>query len=80
MVTTENKRWELKPLEHASVQLRGSRKLISMPDHSWDKDFKPGLRSQAEEVLKELRNKSSLLVSLSESIDTMQLVKDIYEI
>ena len=80
VVTTENKRWELKPLEHASVQLRGSRKLISMPDHSWDKDFKPGLRSQAEEVLKELRNKSSLLVSLSESIDTMQLVKDIYEI
>ena len=79
-VTTQEKRWELKPLENASVQSRGSRKFSPLPDHPWDEDFKPGLRMQAEEVLKALQGISHDLVSLDESIETMQLVKDIYEV
>jgi predicted dehydrogenase len=79
-VTTQEKRWELKPLEHASVQSRGTRKLDPLPDHPWDTDFKPGLRMQAEEVLKALQGTSHGLVSLDESLETMQLVKNIYEV
>ena len=79
-VTTQQKRWELKPLERATVQLRGSRKTTTMTDHPWEQDFKPGLRMQAEEVLKELNDKSSSLVSLDDSIKTMQLIKKIYEV
>jgi predicted dehydrogenase len=79
-VTTQEKRWELRPLENALVQSRGSRKLEPLPDHPWDTDFKPGLRMQAEEVLKALQGVSNNLVSLDESIETMQLVKDIYEL
>jgi len=79
-VTTQSKYWELRPLENASVQPRGSRKLEPLPDHPWDKDFKPGLRIQAEEVLKALQGSSHSLVSLDESIKTMRLVKDIYEV
>jgi predicted dehydrogenase len=79
-VTTQEKRWELKPLEHASVQPRGSRKLDPLPDHPWDTDFKPGLRMQSEEVLKALQGTPHSLVSLDESLESMQLVKDIYEV
>ena len=79
-VTTQDKRWELRPLEHAVVQLRGSRKLDTLPDHPWDTDFKPGLRMQFEEVLKALKGIPHNLVSLDESLKSMQLVKKIYEI
>jgi predicted dehydrogenase len=79
-VTTQKKRWELRPLENASVQLRGSRKLDPLPVHPWDKDFKPGLRMQAEDVLKALKGIPHGLVSLDESLESMQLVKDIYEV
>jgi predicted dehydrogenase len=79
-VTSQEKRWELRPLENAAVQPRGSRKLSPLPNHPWDTDFKPGLRMQAEEVLKALQRAPHNLVSLDESIETMQLVKDIYEV
>jgi len=79
-VTTQEKRWELRPLEHASVQERGSREKKSLPDHSWDFDFKPGLRMQAGEILKALQGEPYTLVSLEESLETMRLIKKIYEI
>jgi len=80
IVTTQEKRWELKPLEYASVQPRGSRELQSLPNHIWDTEYKPGLRMQAEEVIKALRGNAYKLVSLDESLETMRLVKDIYEV
>jgi predicted dehydrogenase len=79
-VSTQEKRFELKPLEQVSVQLRGSRQITLLDQDEWDKKFKPGLRMQAEEILKELNGQSSLLVSLEENLQTMQLVKDIYEL
>ena len=46
----------------------------------WDNDFKPGLRNQAEEILKALNDKTHKLVSLDESLKTMQIIKDIYKV
>ena len=79
-VTTKAKRWELKPLEFASSQSSNSRKLISLPTHQWDVEFKPGLRMQAEELVKALKSASNKLVLLDESLETMRLVKEIYEV
>ena len=79
-ITTEKKRWELRPLESASVQIRGSRNVESLSTHFWDNDFKPGLRNQAEEILKALNDKTHKLVSLDESLKTMQIIKDIYKV
>lgn len=79
-VTTEKKRWELRPLESASVQIRGSRNAESLSTHFWDDDFKPGLRNQAEEILKALNDKTHKLVSLDESLKTMQIIKEIYKV
>ncbi len=79
-VTTQERRWELRPLEHAFVQPRGSRALEPLPDHPWDADFKPGLRLQAEEIVKALQGEPHTLVSLEESLETMHLVKQIYEV
>ena len=78
-ITTSIKRFELRPLESISIQKKGSRKAKSMPIHQWDKDYKPGLRLQAEEILNLFRGNSHKLVSLSESLATMKLINQIYE-
>ena len=79
-VTTQQKRWELRPLEHASVQLYKSRKLDPLPSHSWDAQFKPGLRLQAEEAIKAVRQEPTLLPTLDDAIETMKLVSEIYAV
>ncbi len=79
-VSTNEKRFELRPLEFASVQSKGSREIKSLPVHKWDKEFKPGLRFQAEEIQKKIEGASHNLVSLNESLKTMELIKKIYEI
>jgi len=79
-VTTQQKRWELRPLEHASVQLYGSREKEALPTHPWDTQFKPGLRLQAEEAIKAVRQQSTLLPTLDDALETMKLVGAIYEI
>jgi len=78
-VTTQEKRWEMRPLEHASSQIYGSRKLESLSGHPWDTEFKPGLRLQAEEALKVVKGLPSALPTLEDALKTMQLVRDIYE-
>ncbi len=79
-VTTQERRWELRPLEQAFVQPRGSRQLDPLPDHPWDANFKPGLRLQAEEIIKAIQGGAHTLVCLDESLETMKLVKEIYEV
>ena len=78
-ITTSKTRFELRPLESISIQKKGSRKAKTMPIHQWDKDYKPGLRLQAEEILNLFRGNSHKLVSLSESLETMKLINQIYE-
>jgi predicted dehydrogenase len=78
-VTTQAKRWEMRPLEQATSQLYKSRKSEALPQHEWDVKFKPGLRLQAEEAIKALRGEKNALPSLADGIETMKLVNQIYE-
>ncbi len=79
-VTTREKRWEMRPLEQASFQVYGSRRLEALPGNPWDTEFKPGLRLQAEEALKVIKGLPSMLPTLGDALETMKLVRDIYEL
>lgn len=77
-VTTQQKRWEMRPLEMASVQPYGSRKLEPIASHEWDTKFKPGLRVQAGEAIKAVLGQLHSLPSLKDAIKSMRLVQTIY--
>lgn len=77
-VTTQEKRWEMRPLEQALVQSYGSRKLESIRPHEWDALFKPGLRVQAEEAVKAATGRPSTLATLDDAMQSMKLVHAIY--
>lgn len=79
-VSTPSKRWELRPLEELRTQEYKSRKSILQDVNSWDIDFKPGLRLQAEEVLKVLKGESHQLPTIKDGLITMELINKIYEI
>lgn len=79
-VTTKTVRLEMRPLEVLSRQLHGSRKIESIETNSWDLCFKPGLRMQVEEVIKAVRGKKNSLPTLCDSLVTMRLIKEIYEV
>lgn len=78
VITTQDKRWEMRPLEQAFVQHYGSRKLESVTNNEWDTKFKPGLRLQAEEVIKAVSGKPHNLPTLEDALESMKLVKTIY--
>ena len=78
-ITTQAKRWEMRPLEQATFQLYKSRKSELIPTHSWDTQFKAGLRLQAEEAVKAVLGEANALPTLADGIDTMKLVSLIYE-
>jgi predicted dehydrogenase len=77
-VTTQEKRWEMRPLEQAMVQPHGSRKLDPIKTHEWDHLFKPGLRLQAEEAVKAAMGQPSKLATLDDAMKSMKLVQAIY--
>jgi predicted dehydrogenase len=77
-VTTQKKRWEMRPLEQAMVQPYGSRKLEPVATHEWDTRFKPGLRVQAEEAVKAALGQPNNLPSLVDAMISMKLVEAIY--
>lgn len=77
-VTTQEQRWEMRPLEQAMVQPYGSRKLELVAPHEWDTRFKPGLRVQAGEAVKAARGQPHSLPSLADAMKSMKLVQAIY--
>jgi predicted dehydrogenase len=77
-VTTNEKRWEMRPLEQASFQVWGERRLNPLEMHSWDQEFKPGFRLQAEMATAETRGEASDSVTLAEAMETMRLINSIY--
>lgn len=77
-VTTQQRRWELRPLEQGVVQVHGSRKLEPLPADRWDTDFKPGLRRQAEEAVRAVLGLSHSLPTLDEGLKSVKLVHAIY--
>ena len=79
-VTTKSKRWELRPLEQASFQLYGTRKLEVIPVDQADVDFKAGLKIQAVEAIKMVNGLPHQLVTLEDSLETMKLVEQIYAV
>jgi len=80
MVTAGPMRWEMRPLEQVAAQEYPSRKLDPLPCNEWDVQFKPGLRLQAEEAIKAVKGMPHNLISLAEGVETMKLVRSIYEV
>lgn len=78
-VTTPRRRWELRPLEKATYQNAGERKLMPVDVNAWDEAFKPGLRLQAERVANAVRGKGNEAVTLDDGVATMRLVRDIFQ-
>lgn len=77
-VTNRNVRLELRPLERLGVQRRGERQLSEIPPDSIDTDFKPGLRWQAEQLVKALEGGPTMLASLEEATRSMAVCARIY--
>ena len=77
-VTTQERRWELRPLERAAVQVHGSRKLEPADVHEWDVKFKPGLRAQAQEAIHAVQGRPHRLPDLEDALASMRLVEQIY--
>jgi predicted dehydrogenase len=79
-LTTNMRKWEMRPLEQVSYQDFGQRKIENIEKSHHDLDFKPGLKIQAEEMIKFIKGKEHRLPDLKEAIKSMELVKRIYEI
>jgi predicted dehydrogenase len=77
-INTPEKRWEMRPLEQAAYQLAGQRKLEVMEPHSWDQQFKPGLRLMAEQAVFAAQGSETELPTLADSLKSMRLVKSIF--
>lgn len=77
-ITTQEKRWELRPLEKAIVQVYPSRQQESILPNHWDIQFKPGFRQQAEEAIKAVKGEQCKLATIQEALESMKLVAKIY--
>lgn len=77
-VTVSEKRWEMRPLEQAGFQRWGERQLNPVAVAQWERDFKPGFRLQAEQVVAGALGRSSGAPTLEDAIETMRLIHSIY--
>ena len=78
IVNSGDYRWESCPLEASRVRTLNDRKDVPIPSHSWDRDFKPGFRLQAQEAVKFARREPSKSVLLEEGLRSMKLIHSIY--
>ncbi len=77
-VTTENTRWEMRPLEQASYQLAGDRTLHPVAVSESDRAFKPGFLLQARSLIRAIRGEASDIPTIKEAMETMSLIGQIY--
>jgi predicted dehydrogenase len=77
-VTLPSERWELRPIEQASVQKRGERRAQLFDPHPRDLEFKAGLRAQAEAAVAAARGEDSTLATLEDALETMRLTRMIF--
>lgn len=77
-VTTQRRRYELRPLEKAVYQNAGERALNPVEADPADVAFKPGFRVQAERVIAAIRGETTGAPSLDEALETTELVAKIY--
>jgi len=79
-ISTQDIRWELKPLEKACYINDGDRTIFEIEQSEDDKNFKPGFVVQANEIIKVLTNQKNISPSLQDCIGTMKLISQIYEV
>jgi predicted dehydrogenase len=79
-VNTPEKLWEMRPLEQASFQMAGQRKLEVVKSNPWDIQFKPGLRLQAEKAVAAAMGETTDLPTLQNAMESMRLVKAIFSL
>jgi predicted dehydrogenase len=77
-VNTRKVRWDIRPLERATYQLTGERSTVEVELSEFDKEFKPGFRLQAEQVVGAVLGRSSQVPTLAEALQTMRLISMIY--
>ena len=77
-INTPERRWEMKPLEEAAFQNSNERSLNKFEISESDKKFKPGLRLQAEEIIKAVKGGTTKAVTLEDSLETMKLIKMVF--
>jgi len=77
-VQTSERRWEMRPLERASFQNKGERKMQTVEIHPWDRDFKPGFRLQAQMAVDAALDEPTDLPPLQEALETMSLIEAIF--
>jgi predicted dehydrogenase len=79
-ITTPGKRFEIRPLEQASVQKRGERVLAKIDPHAWDTTFKPGFRLQAQAAVDAAQGRATDLPTLDDGLVSMRLIQQIFSI
>lgn len=77
-VSTPSRRWLLQPLERAAFQNANERKQNPVEPDDLDVKYKAGFVRQAEAVLAAMRGEKSRAVTLSESLQTMRLINQIF--
>jgi len=78
IVNTNEKRFELRPLEQCYEQVLGSRDQNKIDIDMIDLNFKAGLRVQAENVLLACMGKANKLPTLDDAFQSMKLCNSIY--
>ena len=76
-VTTALQKWQLKPLENLKIFNKKNNPIFSATEH-FRPNFKAGLLNQAKNLIKAFKKQKNNLVSLKESLHTMELIHKIY--
>ena len=80
VVNTKSKRWEMRPIEKLYFQDFTSRELQEFHLDDLDIVYKPGLKVQAEEMLKAIRGEKNTMPKMKDALDTMKIINKIYNI
>lgn len=77
-VSTAQRRWTMQPLERLSFQNANERAQNTVEPDPIDASFKAGFARQAEAVLARANGRPSAAVSIAESLQTMELIREIF--
>jgi hypothetical protein len=78
VVNTKAKRWEMRPIEKLFFQDLSTRQLQEFVLDDLDITFKPGLKVQAEEMIKVIRGEKNNMPKLKDALNTMKIIYKIY--
>jgi len=77
-IITPKARWDMSPLEVATRQDYGNRKRNNIYLDNLDDRFKPGLRVQAQLAVNAVHNQDTILPTIDDAVQTMQMIELIY--